>query len=360
MYRSINIKNFRCFDALTVSGMGRINLITGKNNVGKTALLEALWVHGGPTNPARALSLDFARGLGPVEPEDVIGNLFLDFDQSKEIEIAAESFPDNSPGMLKISSVENPEFETPLDLPGEGQFDAEFQVSKNQLILEYSGESGVPITSKGWLVGGKNRAGFWSARATKDEGRFIMKPGAFLLTPHRADAGAEADNYSRLERKGWEKDVVEILRNIEPRLNRLFVSSVRQRPVLYADIGISQAIPVRLLGEGMSRILALVLAVANAAGGVVLVDEVENGIHHSVMEPVWQAIGAFARSYDVQLFATTHSYECIGAAYRAFESDEDDELRLFRLQRNIDGAYKSVEYDQERLKAVFDMNMEFI
>ena len=47
MYRSFSIKNFRCFDELTVEGMGRINLIAGKNNVGKTALLEALWVHSG-------------------------------------------------------------------------------------------------------------------------------------------------------------------------------------------------------------------------------------------------------------------------------------------------------------------------
>ena len=50
MYRSFSIKNFRCFDELTVEGMGRINLIAGKNNVGKTALLEALWVHGGAPN----------------------------------------------------------------------------------------------------------------------------------------------------------------------------------------------------------------------------------------------------------------------------------------------------------------------
>ena len=111
---------------------------------------------------------------------------------------------------------------------------------------------------------------------------------------------------------------------------------------------------------GMSRILSLALAIATVPGGIVLVDEIENGIHHSVMEKVWRAIGAFARNYDVQLFATTHSYECIGAAYRAFESDEEDELRLFRIQRNGDGGFKAVKYDRERLGGVLELRMEFI
>ena len=90
-----------------------------------------------------------------------------------------------------------------------------------------------------------------------------------------------------------------------------------------------------------------------------MVDEIENGIHHSVMEKVWKAVGAFARSYDVQLFATTHSYECIGAAYRAFESDEEDDLRLYRIQHSRD-KYRAVKYDKERLKTVLEFGMEVI
>ena len=61
MYRSFTIKNFRCFDELTVEGMGRINLIAGKNNVGKTALLEALWVHSWPIDPNFGLQIDILR-----------------------------------------------------------------------------------------------------------------------------------------------------------------------------------------------------------------------------------------------------------------------------------------------------------
>ena len=114
------------------------------------------------------------------------------------------------------------------------------------------------------------------------------------------------------------------------------------------------------MGDGMSRILSLALAIASVPGGIVLVDEIENGIHHSVMEEVWKAVGAFARSYDVQLFATTHSYECIGAAYRAFDEDKEDELRLFRIQRNRDGKYQTVKFNRERIGNAFEFRLGFI
>ena len=74
MYRSFSIKNFRCFDELTVEGMGRINLIAGKNNVGKTALLEALWVHGGAPNPELAVRVEAFRGLEQQTLENFLGS----------------------------------------------------------------------------------------------------------------------------------------------------------------------------------------------------------------------------------------------------------------------------------------------
>ena len=152
---------------------------------------------------------------------------------------------------------------------------------------------------------------------------------------------------------------MKILQEVEPTLKRLTVVATLSAPRIYADVGTRRLIPVQLMGDGMARILSLALAIASNPGGIVLVDEIENGIHHSVMEKVWKAIGAFARSYDVQLFATTHSYECIGAAYRAFESDEEDELRLFRIE-HVKGQYRAVKFNRERLGRVIEFGMEII
>ena len=63
MYHSITIRNFRCFEHLVADGFTTVNLITGYNNAGKSALLEALWLHSAPNNPALSLRLHRFRGV---------------------------------------------------------------------------------------------------------------------------------------------------------------------------------------------------------------------------------------------------------------------------------------------------------
>jgi AAA15 family ATPase/GTPase len=87
------------------------------------------------------------------------------------------------------------------------------------------------------------------------------------------------------------------------------------------------------MGEGIRRLMSILLAILNSPGGLVLIDEVENGLHYSVMKRVWQAIAQAARQAHAQLFATTHSWECIQAAHHAFQESGPYELRYFRLDR---------------------------
>jgi AAA15 family ATPase/GTPase len=107
----------------------------------------------------------------------------------------------------------------------------------------------------------------------------------------------------------------------------------------------------------MVRILSIVLEIVRASHGVVLIDEIENGLHHSVMVNVWEAIAFAARQSNVQLFATTHSWELIQAAHQAFETSELYDFRLHRLDR-INGEIRAVTFDQETLATAVEMNLE--
>jgi AAA15 family ATPase/GTPase len=100
----------------------------------------------------------------------------------------------------------------------------------------------------------------------------------------------------------------------------------------------------------MQRVLSIVLAIANAPGGVVLIDEIENGLHYSVLKEVWQAIAQTARQSDVQVFATTHSWECLRWAHEAFSESKEYDLRVFRLDR-ADGSVSVASYDRERIES---------
>ena len=362
MYRSFTIKNFRCFDELTVEGMGRINLIAGKNNVGKTALLEALWVHsGGPARPDKSLRLDRLRGLDSIEPKSNISHLFYSFDESVEIKLSAHGDWDAATRELSIFAEELDSVQAPLDMLDDEIADPNRPVPQKQLIVNYLDDSDLKSSSRAWLAESRNNPGRWNIAAKGDmPAWFLSLSCIYLLSRGWMGRAVDSRRYSQLEVAGGQEGVLRILREIEPSLQRIAVVATGSEPQIYVDLGLRQLIPIQLAGEGMSRLLSLALAIATASGGIVLVDEIENGIHHSVMEKVWKAIGAFARSYDVQLFATTHSYECIGAAYRAFEADEEDELRLFRIQRNSDGGFKAVKYDRERLGGVLELRMEFI
>lgn len=127
--------------------------------------------------------------------------------------------------------------------------------------------------------------------------------------------------------------------------------------MIYGDIGLDQMLPLPLMGGGMGRLTSLLLTIANAPHGVALIDEIENGLHYSILNKVWQAIGEAARRFDTQVFATTHSWECIRAAHQAFAASEAYDFRLHRLDC-IDDEISVVTYDREMLETSIATGLE--
>ena len=144
---------------------------------------------------------------------------------------------------------------------------------------------------------------------------------------------------------------------LEPRLKRLSLLLVEDEPIIHGDIGMRELVPLPLMGEGIGRLLSIILAIANTKGGTVLIDEIENGFHHSVLTKVWEAIGDVARRGETQIFATTHSIECIRAAHYAFKSGKQYDFAYHRLDR-VQDEIKAVTYDEETLESSDEMNWE--
>jgi AAA15 family ATPase/GTPase len=132
------------------------------------------------------------------------------------------------------------------------------------------------------------------------------------------------------------------------------IADNRGVPSIYADIGVGRLFPLSIMGDGTKRVLALCLSFLRAEHGVLLVDEIENGLHYGVLADVWKNLGWLARQFDVQVFATTHSYECIVAANSAFTDLESDEMSLHLLYRR-GGQVKVETYGKESL----DTNTEY-
>jgi ABC-type glutathione transport system ATPase component len=163
--------------------------------------------------------------------------------------------------------------------------------------------------------------------------------------------------FGELEASKRQEEILPSLQILEPRLHKLSLVPLAGETVIHGDIGLPRLVPVPFMGEGMRRLLTVLLAIANARGGVVLIDEIENGLHYSVQKQVWQAIAHAARQSDVQVFATTHSYECINAAHEAFASSEPYDFTLHRLDR-VNDTIEAVRYDRDTMEYALEMSHE--
>jgi len=354
MYKQLKIKNFRCFRKLNFDKLARINLIAGKNNVGKTALLEAIFLHGGAYNPELAFRINAFRGMESfkveygTKVEAPWNSLFYQFNTREEIQIEGK---DTNLDFLTVKLKEiiaSEEFEKIFRFPEYRPLPTTLETLKVlKLIYEKNGEKG-----EYYLVIDPN-------------GIRVLPfpppppfPTVFLGARMRIPFREEAERFGKLETYKKEELLINALKIIEPRLKRITLVVIGMEPILHGDIGMDRLVPLPLIGEGFHRLAGLVISIANASGGVVLIDEIENGLHYSVLKNVWKVIDKVSRKFKVQIFATTHSLECIAAAYEAFSEYEEEEFRFHRLEKDEGDTIDVITYDREALEGALEMGLE--
>jgi hypothetical protein len=138
--------------------------------------------------------------------------------------------------------------------------------------------------------------------------------------------------------------LVEALQILEPQIQSLSVLTHLGEAMVYATMASSRSVTVALLGDGTSKFLHTLLAVATAPNGLVLIDEIENGIHYSVMPRVWKAILQAASSYNTQIFVTTHSYEMLLALIAPSTETLMEGVSFYRLERDDQGGARVIGY----------------
>lgn len=339
MYDSITIRNFRCFKHLIADGFTAINLITGYNNAGKTALQEALWLHSAPNQPRLSLRLHLFRGIPSLDPEQLLHDLHFNYDIGKSIELTAHGSWGDKPKCLTISHNHAPDTWIPLSQPNGSTRTGIQGFESNALNSEYM-----------WLYtdeGGASHKSFlrWN-NSLQQQGEDDANPGiviqaaelppqpanVFLSARFRQHANVDCNVFSDLIKLGEDRLVVNFLQSIDSRLKKIVILT-KPTQMLHADTGLRQLVPVGLLGDGFNRLLSMALAVFTARNGILLLDEIENGIHYLKLPEMWRNLSTLAKHFNVQVFATTHSEECIKAAHAALTADASGELSIHRINQ---------------------------
>jgi hypothetical protein len=180
----------------------------------------------------------------------------------------------------------------------------------------------------------------------------------FLGAEHRYPQAELAQRYTNLRLRELHEGFLNAMRALEPTIESIEILATTT-PSLYFTLHGGPPLPMAVMGEGMSAVANYAATIFETPDGLVLIDEIENGIHYSALEKVWSQIGRAAKDAGTQVVASTHSYECVRAAYGAFH-DDPETLQLIRLQSGdkSPAAIEAVDYDLESLKGALDMNLD--
>ncbi len=338
MLERLHIKNFRALRDLEMSGLARINLIGGRNNSGKTSLLEALFLLSTAGEPGGALDTNLIRTDGARDSlRDAAPwrELFNGLDHQAAIEVAATH---KAFGAWTLS-IER-EWPTTPEVP--------IGSAKRRSLRDVSSQAGLrPTLALRYSQPGKDAR---SSRRSEGQGVKIEwadhpfpLDAAILLSRAPADQGELANRLGNLNKLKRGHLLLDALRVVEPRLQSIEFLPGHDKPMIWCDIGLPELVPLTVVGEGMIHLAEVVLSIEHAAGSLLLVDEIENGFHHSVLPDLWKVIGKAAADADTQVFATTHSYECFEAAQKSLDPDA---FRYHRLDM-VEGGVRAVTYDPD-------------
>ncbi len=158
---------------------------------------------------------------------------------------------------------------------------------------------------------------------------------------------------------GLDSRVIEIMKVIQPDIESLGMvnaESTNQRFAMVRANGCPKPLPLRSFGDGLNRLFGIALSLVSAKDGLLLIDEFENGLHHTVQTDIWRAIFRMARDLSVQVFATSHSWDAIEAFQTAASESPEDGV-LVRLTRR-DGKLFTTVFDEDDLETVTRENIE--
>ena len=377
----LHIENFRGIKKLSIPRLGRVTLLAGRNGVGKSTVLDAIRVYSARGRYAvLGIMLETREELlafvnknyeDAVEPDWTA--LFYGRDISEDICVSIGPRNDADRLTIAVTSLNNEQtflvermtpysilsgriraftvkykglgYTIPLEIPNDGWGYPEIGNSSRNSILSASvdiGESSrdrdLPSPIKCFAVGPGlldyiALSTYWKNVALTDDERHVVRS---LRMIYGADVervsvvGTDAPSHRRDGRRA----IVKL--------------KSHDRPV-----------PLRSLGDGAMRLFGVALALANSRNGFLLIDEAENGIHHSVQRDFWRMVLQTAHENNVQIFATTHSWDCVrGFAWAAAEDEKADGV-LVRLERQKkDSGLRAVRYTKDDLKIAADQVIE--
>jgi len=353
MLKNLTIKNFRCFKHFELQQLGRVNLLVGKNNSGKTSILEAIQLLCSKGNPEPLLEALTNRGEY-CWSDDIRRERELDICHlfhGHEIELGSEFLI-----LASNDNIENKLFVSIVKQSIASKADSEIESDESTSVVEEFSDNSIELGFKFlWTDGNKpenwkhilsSNGGLsedyirrWRFRGKQSKNAAINQ----YITSSSLTTKNMIELFDQVVLTADEMLVYKALQTIEPKIERIASITYEYESrrtsesrggfvVRLADS--DQRVPIGSMGDGIWRMLGLALSTVSAKGGVLLVDEIDTGLHFTAMEDMWKLILETAKKLNVQVFATTHNSDCWTslASIASQEQDTEDGITIQRIE----------------------------
>ena len=354
-YEQLKIENFRGIKSLEIDDLARVNLFVGRNGCGKTSVLEAAFLLTGMSNPTLLVSIESLRELKLSESSH-LRNFFYRQKYAEGFRLFGKQKTESrelnvSPVYenLNVGQIDS----TPSNSSGRvGDMIETYMLSSatDQLLnglkfkFTHSAKKSRQYESTMRLVKSGDTPFSFQLDEEYKENTHIC----FLGRSYRPNMVDRMLNEKR-------KDVlVSYLQDIEPKVQDIRIGLDR---IVMVDIGMDNFLPINYLGEGTMRILNILSTIYWTSNEILIIDEIENGLHVSSIKYMWDMVLESSKQNHTQIFMTTHSSDVIKGLSLALQ-DKSDSVACFWLSKFDDDRIKAYRYSPDRLEKALDAGID--
>jgi AAA15 family ATPase/GTPase len=315
MIKKFEIIKYKCFNDFTLEGLSRINVISGKNNVGKTAFMEAVCINVYSTS----ISL-----MTNVLSSPKLAREFLEIGYRVLLQDERKDFLESIKNYSSTSNINN----------------IEFKIIEDSGIKEYF----FHFDNKSMKI---NINDFSYEKTKKNNIKFLTQLG---FTKYQLKQVFES-----VQKKDVENILYEYIKNFD---NNILNFKIIGGDKPQCKINTGEYRDINEFGDGLKHWISIICSLYACENGYLFIDELDNGIHYTQLDKLWEIILTISKQQNVQVFATTHSKECIESYARVAKRLEDEGIGFIELGRNKNNELDAVVMDSEMFQRFVKLGNE--
>jgi len=355
--KNIEIKNFKCFEDFKAEGFGRVNLIGGKNNVGKTAFMEACYL----STSDKTKNL-FGKLLEIKTHRDIINNLLLKSSREEDIQqlikenINIEIFIKGKGGEdLKVEEDSEGNVHQTHTEWEDGKIKIEIINNKINIFTKYTQLNLTGYNLNEQYYYGAPSIYSYSELTNKLNLSFDSTKQKFSLNFISPYSNSNQELVNIIGQSKLDSKYNELNKYLSTVFNVSLIDIIKNKPMLKTD---NQFQELSHFGQGIKTFINIVSSMLLLKDNIIFIDEIENGIHYTNLDKLWEIILTISKEQNVQVFATTHSKECIESYARVAKRMKETDIKFLSLYRSKNNELKSITFDYEKIQDRIELDLD--